>query len=216
MPDTTVLTADNQISLKMDQMELFAGLPRQEVGFNTPGEKTLGEVHHLSKSASKLFRNKIVSFEAFLEDLLKAELEVAKQVDDLEDVAATIGEDGVKLFTSITKDDLNVNGSLVPLGSRHFDRKQQIIQNLSYLQQMLAQDQVALQHLSSYELAKLYAELMELDDTKAVQRWVRVSEMAEMQQMQNAGQQQTEANDQVPLEDPEGEEIIEEGADGAQ
>lgn len=202
-PDTTVLNADNQISLKMQMMELFAGLPRQEAGFSTPGEKTLGEVQHLSRAASKLFRNKIITLEAFIEDLLKAELEIARSVNDLDDVAATIGEDGVTEFSTITKEDLNVNGRLVPVGSRHFDHKQQLVQNLTYLQQMLGQDQMALQHLSSFEIAKSYAELMELDKFKAVQRFVRVAEMAEMQKMQNAAQAQVETEDQVSLEDAE-------------
>ena len=42
-PDTTVLQADMQISVKMAQMEEFVGSPKEVAGFRSPGEQTAFE-----------------------------------------------------------------------------------------------------------------------------------------------------------------------------
>lgn len=192
LPDTTVLTADNQIMLKMEQMEQFAGLPKQELGVRTPGEKTYGEVQHLSRAASKVFKNKTMYLEALLENIINAELELARTINDIHDVVATTSEEGAVEFTKITKDDIRANGRLVPMGARHFERKQQLVQNFNFLQSVLSQDELALNHISSVKMAELYEELMDLDGMNVVTPYVRIGEQAEMMKLQQAVQAQLE------------------------
>ena len=208
-PDTTVLTADNQIMLKMEQMEQFAGLPKQELGIRTPGEKTLGEVMHLSRSASKVFKNKILTFENFLSDLINAELELVKTQQNVDDMIAVIGETGVVSFMNITPKDLKANGTMVPIGSQYFERQQQLVQNFQLFQQVLSQDPLAIQHFSSVKMAQLYAEMMDIDHLNVIFPYVRVGEQAEFMKLQQAAQTQVQEDDLVDLTtdvDPEAEE----------
>lgn len=199
LPDTTVLTADNQIMLKMEQMEQFAGLPKQELGIRTPGEKTFGEVMHLSRSASKVFKNKIMTFENFLSDLINAELELVKQLRDVEDLISVVGETGAVAFLNITAEDLKANGKMVPVGAQYFERQQQLVQNLQLFQQLLSQDPLASQHFSSVGIAKLYAELMDIDKLNIIFPYVRVGEQAELMKLQQAAQIQVQEDDMVDL-----------------
>ena len=207
LPDTTVLTADNQIQLKTNQMEQFAGLPKEQLGIRTPGEKTLGEVQELKNAASKIFKSKTAQLESMVESILTAELELSRIYMDVDDTVAVVGEDGVKLFINISKDDLHNNGSLVAMGSRHFDRKQKILSNYQFLQQALYQDPLALQHVSSKALAEMYADVLDMEGTMVVQPFVRVGEEAELAKFQQAASTQIEAENQV---DVGGEDIVEE------
>lgn len=199
VPDTTVLTADNQIMLKMEQMEQFAGLPKQELGIRTPGEKTLGEVMHLSRSASKVFKNKILTFENFLSDIINAELSLAKQQMDVEDIVSVVGDTGITSFLSITPRDLKANGKMYPVGSQYFERQQQLVQNFQMFQQILTQDPLAVQHFSSVRMAQVYSELMDIDKLGVIYPFVRVGEEAEMQRLQQAATMQTQEQDMVDL-----------------
>lgn len=199
LPDTTVLTADIQIERKMFQMEEFAGSPKQEMGIRTPGEKTLGEVQHLHRAASKVFKNKIIQLESFVEDILNAELEVARSYPHMEDLISVVGEDGIQEFMEIKRDDLKSNGKLIPIGSRFFERQQQLVNNFQLLQQALMQDELALQHFSSIKLAKMYEELMDMDQAGIVQPFVRVGEQAQLMKFQLAAQTQMESEDQIDV-----------------
>lgn len=200
LPDTTVLTADIQIERKMAQMEEFAGAPKEEMGFRTPGEKTLGEVDMLHRAASKVFQNKTAQLEGFMSQILNAELQVAKLYPDINDLIAVLGEDGVTDFIEITREDIQSNGKLIPVGARYNDRKRQLVQNFQLLQQVLSQDEMALQHFSSVKLAKLFEELMDMDVAGVVHPYVRVGERAQLSKLEQAAQTQVEAEDQVPLE----------------
>lgn len=202
-PDTTVLAADLQIERKENQMEDYAGAPRQEMGIRTPGEKTLGEVQHLHQASTKIFKNKIIQFESFLERLLNAEIEVARSYPNLEDIVAVLGEDGVTEFMNITRDDLKSNGKLVPIGARHFERKAQALSNFQLMQQALMQDPLALEHFSSIKLAKMYEELMDLDVQGVVSPFVRVGEKTKLQQYMNAAETQLAVQDQADMEEEE-------------
>lgn len=199
LPDTTVLTADNQIMLKMEQMEQFAGLPKQELGIRTPGEKTFGEVMHLSRSASKVFKNKILTFENFLSDLINAELGLSKQQMDVDDIISVVGETGAVAFLNITAQDLKANGKMVPVGAQYFERQQQLVQNFQLFQQLLSQDPLAIQHFSSVGMAKIYAEMMDIDKLNVIFPYVRVGEQAELMKLQQAAQTQVQEDDLVDL-----------------
>jgi hypothetical protein len=196
-PDTTVLNADFQIDRKMNEMERFAGLPSEQAGFRTPGEKTFGEVAMLDRHASKVFKNKIIQLEHMLESILNAELEVAKANPDFNDLIDVLGEDGVVEFIEITRADLKSNGKLVPIGARYYDRRQQLVQNFQLLQQGLSQDPMAMQHLPSITVAKIYAELMDM--AEVVEPYARVGEEAQLARLQQAAQTQLQSENEVDI-----------------
>ena len=154
---------------------------------------------HLSRSASKVFKNKILTFENFLEDLINAELELARRQMDVEDLVPSVGETGVTTFLNITQADLRSNGNLVPMGSRYYERQQQLVQNLQLFQQLLSQDPLAIQHFSSIKMAKVYEELMDLDQLQVVFPYVRVGEEADLIKLQQAAQMQVQEDDMVDL-----------------
>lgn len=206
LPDTTVLNADLQIQNKMEQMERFAGQPREELGIRTPGEKTLGEVQHLHAAASKLFKNKSMDLETFLEQILNAELEVARRNPAHEDTVAVLGEDGVTEFLEVSSDDLKSNGKLVPVGIRHYERKQQAVANFQLLQQAIQQDPMIATHMSSVKMAEVFSELMELDLAHVFSPYVRVGEETQLQRLMQAAQTQLENEDAVSIGDEEDEE----------
>lgn len=203
LPDTTVLNADLQIQNKMAQMEQFAGSPREELGIRTPGEKTLGEVQQLHQSASKLFKNKAMDLETFLEKILNAEIEVARRNPDIADLVPVIGDDGVKDFVTITPADIKSNGKLVPIGVRHFERKQKAVANFQLMQQAIAQDPLVMQHFSSVKLAEIFEELMDMDIAHVVQPYIRVAEQKRLAALQNAAQTQLENEDAVDVGEPD-------------
>lgn len=199
VPDTTVLNADFQIDRKINEMERFSGLPAQQSGFSTPGEKTYGEVALLDRHHSDIFKNKIIQQEHMLENILNAELEVAKSASNIEDLIDVIGQDGVTEFINITKADLKSNGKLVPVGARYYERRQQLVQHFQFMQQAMAQDQMAMQHLSSVKMAQIYAELMDLEGSGVVQPYVRVSEMTQLAKLQQAAQTQLQSENEIDV-----------------
>lgn len=204
LPDTTVLTADIQIDRKMEQMEEFAGAPKQTLGIKAPGEQTATEANILNTASSRIFQNKLTSLEeTFLDKILNAELEVARRNLNTADVIKVVGDDGLVDFVNITKEDLLASGKLVPIGARHFSRKLQLTNNLSLLQQALSQDPMMLQHFPSIKLAELWQELLEFDNMELVQPYARVAENAELARSSDAASQQVEAESQIDLETEE-------------
>lgn len=53
---SAIITAKSTIQDLMDQMELFAGAPREAMGVRSPGEKTALEVDRLFAAASRIFQ----------------------------------------------------------------------------------------------------------------------------------------------------------------
>ena len=143
-----------------------------------------------------------------MEQLLNAELEVARTNPNVEDLVDTLDENGAQQFLEISRADLLSNGKLVPVGMRYYERKQQLVQNFQLLQQSLSQDELAIQHFSSIQLAHMYAEFMDMEDTGVVKPFVRVGEMAELAKYQQAAQTQLEAEDQVDLSGEEDEQTF--------
>lgn len=211
LPDTTVLTADIQIDRKMEQMEEFAGAPKQEMGIRTPGEKTATEVNLLGRASSRIFQNKLTQFEeSFLDKVLNAELEVARRNLDQKDVINVLGETGANLFLDITKEDLMSNGRLLPLGAKHFARKEQLTNNMMLLSQQLAGDPLLQQHFPSVKLAELWEDLLDFDKLDLVLPWGRIAEQAEAGKLQNAAADQVESESMIAVSGDEEEEENEE------
>jgi len=201
-PDSTVLTADIQIDRKSQQMEEFAGSPRQSMGFKVAGEQTATEANILDRGSSRIFQNKTTYFEEeFLEKILNAEIEVARLNLNAGDVVKVVDPKGMEDFLNITKSDLIATGKLVPIGARHFARQNQLASNLMMLQQAFVSDPLMKEHFPSIKMAEMYSQLFELSKHDIVQHFSRVGEKAEAAKMMNAAETQVEDEDSVDIGD---------------
>src|SRR5690606_4902408 len=181
------LQVNIEISAIEQRMEEMAGSPKQAMGFRTPGEKTAFEVQRLENAASRIFQNKIAQFEEqIIEPLLNAMLVLAqKHVDD---VTIRVIEDEFNSvqFREISRENLAANGRIRPVAARHFAEKAELIQNLNNLfSSPLGQDELVRQHFSSVKLAEMIEDLIDIEDYEIVEPYVRVSELAELQQLSN-------------------------------
>lgn len=192
VPDTTALNADFQIQNLMNTMEEMAGAPKQAMGIRTPGEKTAFEVQSLDNAAGRIFQAKVAWFEQeLIEPLLNQMLEQARRHIDMSDIVETIDDDfGVAEFITVTKEDLQSKGRIVPTGSRHFARQNQLAQNLMGLLNSAAyQDEMVRAHISSIGLAKAMEELLDFEKFGLVIPNIRVTEQMELQQQTTSAQQ---------------------------
>lgn len=181
VPDTTVLQADMQILTKMQQMEEFAGSPKEMSGFRSPGEKTALEVNNMLQSAGRIFQHKLMYFEEeFLERIYNAELEQARENLNKADLIRVYdSEDDVVLFEEIIPEDLLIEGKLIPTGARSYTRKQQLAQNLMNLQQAAQMDPMLGTHFPSIKLAEAWVELLGIQSLGVLEPWGRIREQAE-------------------------------------
>jgi len=199
-PDTTVLNADFQIQRKEAQMEEYAGAPREAMGIRTPGEKTAFEISSLQNAASRIFESKINFFEQqFLEPIVNAEIEVARRNLNQVDTVRVIDDDfGVTEFLKITNEDLRANGTLVPIGARHFARQATLVQNLQQFMQALQSDQMMAQHFPSERLAKAWEDLLGFEKLDLFEKFGRIGEELEMQRLQSVAQEQLQVETSIP------------------
>jgi hypothetical protein len=118
-------------------------------------------------------------------------LEQARRNLDITDLVQVVDEDfGVSEFMSITKEDLQSKGRVVPIGSRRFARQNQLAQNLMGLVNSAAyQDPMVQAHISSIGLARVMEELLDFEKFGLVIPNIRVSEQMELQQQQTSSQQ---------------------------
>lgn len=119
------------VRLTEERMEMYAGAPREAMGIRTPGEKTAFEVQSLENAAGRIFQEKIIQFEVFMEALLNDMLEEAHRNFASSDIVRIIDTDlGVAQFKTISKEDITADGILRPIGARHFAQRAQELQNL--------------------------------------------------------------------------------------
>lgn len=198
-PDTTVLNADFQIQRKEAQMEEYAGAPREAMGIRTPGEKTAFEVSSLQNAASRIFQNKIQYFESmFLEKIINAEVEVARKNLDGTDIVRILDDDyGVAEFLRITQADLMSNGTLIPIGARHFARQATLVQNLMQFSQAMAGDPMLMQHFPAENLARAWEDLLGFKRLELFRKYGRIEEQMELASLQNTAQMQLETEQQM-------------------
>ena len=199
-PDATALNADFQIQNLQNQMEEMAGAPRQAMGIRTPGEKTAFEVQALENAAGRIFQNKVSHFEdVFLEPLLNQMLEVARRNLDVTDQVRIQDDDlGVVEFTDIKQEDIQASGVLVPIGARHFARKNQLAQNLVQLTSSPAyQDPAVNAHISGKSIAKAVEELLDMERFDLVRENVRVAETTETAGLAQQGEDTLAVESQV-------------------
>jgi hypothetical protein len=201
LPDLSFLNADFRLQTKIDQMEVMAGAPREAMGIRTPGEKTAFEVQSLQNASGRNYQNKINYFEEeFLEDILNAELEVARRNLDIVDTIKLVDEDtGVNLFLTITKEDLLANGKLIPIGARHFAEQANLAQTIASINQNL--DQEMRDHISSVDMTRALLEVSGADKILEVRPNVRVSERLESQRLMQTAQNQLDIESNTVVDD---------------
>lgn len=201
IPDTTALNADFQINLLQQQMEEFAGAPKEAMGIRTPGEKTAFEVQSLQNAAGRIFQEKIVTFEMMLEKALNAMLEVGRRNLEGSDTVRVLDDDlGVEQFIKITKDDITAAGKLRPIGARHFAVQAQLIQNLTGIFNS-ALGQVISPHISTKKLARLVESLFKVERFELVEDNVGIIEQLETQSIINQGAEDLEVEGGVDATD---------------
>lgn len=192
-PDTTALNADFQMQQLMQNMEELAGAPRQAMGIRTPGEKTAFEVQALENAAGRIFQQKIRRFEKqFLEPLLNQMLAAARENITASEKVQVLNEDlVVEEFLTVTKEDLNKQGKLYPIGARHYAQQAQVVQNLSgMLATGVLQDPAVAAHVSGLRIARLLEESLGLEEYELVEPNVRIIEQMQTQEAAAAAQEE--------------------------
>ena len=102
---------------------------------------------------------------------------------DYEDTVSVLNEDtGLYFFQQITRDDIQANGKIIPMGARHFAERAQRVQNLTTLCiQIKASDPSVASHLSGKEFARILAD--ELGEPALFGENIAVSEQLETQKV---------------------------------
>lgn len=191
-PDTTALNADTQIAILEQKMEEMAGAPKNAMGIRTPGEKTKFEVQVLDNASGRIFQNKIRYFEQEVIEPLVNEMlaEARRQMDRAEIVRVLDDETDVVLFQTITKEDITANGKLRPVGSRHFAKRANLLQNLiQFSSSAIGQDPSVNVHFSGLQTAKLVEEILEVEKFGLVSENIRVYETQKTQAIMKSTQQ---------------------------
>lgn len=191
-PDAQALNADFQIQLLEKKMEEMAGVPREALGFRTPGEKTAFEVQRQENASLRLFQNKTEYFEElFLEPIVNLMLEVGRRnLDTVDSIRSFDDELSIEIFQTIVKADITGSGRIMPLGARNFKEKAELIQNLQNLgNSTMFTDPAIINHISGKKIAQLIEEVLDLQDYKLVQDNIRIIEQTESQQQINTAQE---------------------------
>lgn len=197
-PDTAALQADNQIAMLEAKMEEMSGSPKEAMGFRTPGEKTKYEVQSLENAASRIFQNKIQHFERHIvENLLNGMLELARRNVNTTTIRIMDDEFKFATFMDLSNNDLTGSGRLRPMAARHFAEKANMVQNLNTFLASAAFKQVA-QHVSSVRMAKVWEDLLEIQEYKVIEPYIALSEQADQQRLANAHEQNLNMEGQTP------------------
>lgn len=177
-PDTSVLTADNQIAFYHRMMEEMAGSPRESMGFRTPGEKTAFEVEVLTQGADRVFQDKLNHFEVFIQQILNLMFELMIRNFNLTDIAQVFNDDTKALeMQEITREDVVANGTLKPVGAKHFaDRNKRVKELQNFL--MLKGDPSIAPHVSGLEAAKMFEEELGWQKYNIVEENIAIREQA--------------------------------------
>lgn len=199
-PDVQALNANIEIDLLMQRMEEMAGAPKEAMGFRTPGEKTAYEVQRLENAAARIFHNKIAQFEEqVIEPLLSSMLELARRKMDSTTIRVMDDEMKIAEFQKLTPEDIAGNGRIRPVAARNFAEKAERIQNLNnFFTSVPGQDQLVLAHFSSIKVAEMFEDLLDLDQYKLVQAFIRITEQADAQKLAMNHQEQAMMEAQTP------------------
>lgn len=194
-----IITAQNQIDMLMDQMELFAGAPREAMGVRSPGEKTALEVSELQNAAGRIFQEKTTSFEInLMEPNLNDQLEISIRNFDGSDVVRTMDNSlGVTEFATITVEDITASGVLRPIGARHFAQSAQELQNLLGISNSAIWELVR-PHTSGIAMTQFIDDVTNLTGYNIFRPNVAVEEARETQSLVNQGQEDLQVQASMP------------------
>lgn len=199
-PQVQALQANFEIAQLEQKMEEMAGAPKEALGFRTPGEKTAFEVQRLENAASRIFQSKITQFEQqIIEPVLNGMLELARRKLTNQTIRTFDNEFKISTFTNLTAEDITGNGRIRPKAAQHFAERTNQIQNLTaFFGSAIGADPEIKAHMSSVELARLFEELLEIENHDIVEPYVRLSEQADAQRIINAQQEQVLVEAQTP------------------
>lgn len=184
-----VYTVLEYVTQLENRMEMYAGAPREAMGIRTPGEKTAFEMQALENAAGRIFQEKILQFELFLEEVLNDMLEEAHRNMEKTDVIRIIDTGlGVQQFKSVSKEDITADGILRPVGARHFAQKAQELQNLigvfnSPMGQLLGP------HTSAIGLTDFIKDVVDLKGYNIFQPNIAIMENQETQALANQAEE---------------------------
>jgi hypothetical protein len=207
-PDLSMLTADNQVALYHAYMELFAGSPKESAGFRTPGEKTAFEVDVLQQGADRVFLHKVNKFETFISRVLNLMYEMMiRNVSDA-DVARTFKNDPKALedLSQITVDDVIARGTMIPVGAKHFAKRNKRVQELNNFRAIKREDpdEVGI-HISGLKIAEILEEELGLVRDNIVEQNVGLRERFEAQLEQTRFMQNLQQMNLLPEEEEDAE-----------
>jgi hypothetical protein len=193
-----IITADTQMAMLMELMEEFAGAPRQAMGIRTPGEKTAFEVQTLDNRSNRIFQEKITTFEVeFYEPLINSMFETAKRNLDTNDTIAVMDTDlGARRIMEVTREDITANGTLRPIGARHFAAQAQLLQNLLGIMSSPIGEKIG-PHTSGKQLAKLVEDSLGLERHELFRPNVAIIEAQETQRLAAQAEENLAAEDAI-------------------
>lgn len=167
VPDTTILSADNQVAIYENRIEMFAGAPREAAGFRTPGEKTAFEYAQLMNASSRMFNRKIQKFEhEIFEPLINAcfQLYLKRKAGQTVNIKTWDYINNVEDVITVNVDELQGEGSLKAIGTAYYSDKSQVAQNLQMLgQNPLFLDEAVRANFSPAMLGRIFAHVTDLD-----------------------------------------------------
>ncbi len=203
-----VISAQSEIAQLEERMEQFAGAPKEAMGVRSAGEKTAFEVQQLQNAASRIFQEKINTFEIELEEpILNLMLESARRHLNMTDIVRVMDDTiGTDRFLSVTKEDITAAGKIRPIGARHFAAQAQLMQNLTSLGNSSI-GQMIMPHVSSVKMAKVVEDLLGLERYALVAPNVAVEEQMETERLVRQGQEDLEMEQQMAEGGPQDEEV---------
>jgi hypothetical protein len=184
-PDSSVLQANNEIAIYHNLMEMMAGSPKEAMGFRTPGEKTAFEMSVLQQGSDRMFQDKLMHFEEYIiEPVLNAFFELIVRNFDITDIAQVFNKD-TKAFDMIElrREDILADGSMKPIGARHFAARNKRIQELQNFL-LIAQNPSIAPHISGVNAAIMFEEELGLDKWNIVEPFIALQEQFQAMQMQ--------------------------------
>lgn len=192
-PNVQALQADTQIAILENKMEEMAGSPREAMGFRTPGEKTAYEVQSIENAYGRIFQSKISQFERDgVEQWLNSMLELARRNITSETIRIFDTQNKINDFLTLSADDLTGYGRIRPVAARHFAEQSRVVQNLTaFFQSGPGQDPAINVHFSGQKVAYMLEDLLDLQDYNLVEPFVRLTEQADAQRINNVNQEQT-------------------------
>lgn len=199
-PPVQILQANIEIQALMAMMEEMAGSPKEAMGFRTPGEKTKYEVQRLENAASRIFINKIHQFSDLIEQCLNAMLELARRnMATVQQITVFDDEFKIQVFETIAPSDIVGAGRIRPVAAKHFAERAEMVQNLTaFANSAIGQDSSINVHISGLAVARLFEDLLELQDYGVVSPYVRLAEQADAQRRLNAHQEAIAMEAQTP------------------